>query len=160
MMRIAFLSMVFPAVLAAAGCARSELDTDTASNFVQSGGLKVQIQLPGRYIKAGDNLRVAVTATNTTGKPISIHSPTGAPVMVRIFRHTMLAREQVQLYPRSTTSNILSWTLPARQSRTFVLVVPVEPDWPVGEILHVSAELNGYGELAPAVAIVVQAPKK
>jgi hypothetical protein len=159
MMRIAFLSVASLAVLAA-GCARPEFETDTTSNFVESGGLKVHVQLPARYFKTGEKIRVAVTATNTTGKAISIHSPTGAPVVVRIFRHTLLTREQVRLYPATATSNILSWTLPAGQSRTFVLVVPVEPDWPVGEILHVSAELNGYGQLAPAVAILVRAPEK
>lgn len=78
MMRIALLSVVFLAALVAGGCARSQFDTDTPSNFVQADGLKVEMQLPGRYFKTGDDLRVAVTATNMTGKPISIHSPTGA----------------------------------------------------------------------------------
>jgi hypothetical protein len=160
MMRIALLSVVFLAALVAGGCARSQFDTDTPSNFVQADGLKVEMQLPGRYFKTGDDLRVAVTATNMTGKPISIHSPTGAPVVVRVFRHTMLTREQVRVYPASATSNILSWALPAKQSRTFGLIVPIEPDWPIGEVLHVSAELNGYGKLAPAVAVVISEPKK
>ena len=160
MMRIALVSLVSLAVLTAGGCARSEFDTDTASNIAQADGLKIQVDLPGRHLTTGQSLRVAVTATNTTGKDISIHSPTGTPVVVRILRHTMLTRELVRVYPGSATANILSWTLPAGQSRTFVLVVPVEPDWPVNEVLHVSAELNGYGQIAPAVAVVGKAPKK
>jgi len=160
MMRIALVSLVTLALMTAGGCARPEFETDTASNIAEADGLKVLIDLPGRQLTTGQTLRVEVTATNTTGKDISIHSPTGAPVVVRVLRHTMLTREIVRVYPGSATANILSWTLPAGQSRTFVLVVPVEPDWPVSEVLHVSAELNGYGQVAPAVAVVVKAPKK
>ena len=159
-MRSALVSLAALGLLAAVGCAPSGLDVDEAKNVAEADGLRVQVQLPGRYFKTGQKIRVAVTATNTTGKPIEIHSPTGAPVLVRITRQTLLSPEQVRVYPGSATANILSWTLPAGQSRTFVLRVPVEPDWPVEELLHLSAELNGYGHLAPAVTVFIQSPRK
>ena len=160
-MRTTIVSLVSLAALAVAGCTRpSKFDVDKATNMAEAKGLRVCVSLPGRYFRTGDTIRVAVTATNTTGKAIEIPSPTGAPVVVRIMRHTMLSPEQVRVYPGSATANILSWTLPAGETSTYVLVVPVEPDWPVEEVLHLSAEINGYGRLAPAVAIMVKSPGK
>ena len=160
-MRATLVRLVSVALAGAAGCTQPpKYQTDVPIDTVQAKGLKVTIQVPQRYYRIGDTVRATVTATNTTGKSISIVSPTGAPVLVRVLRYTMLAPEQVHVYPQSTTSNILSWTLPAGQSRTFVLMVPVEPDWPVEEILYLSAELNGYSQIAPSVAILVKAPKK
>jgi len=159
MMRTAMWSLVLAALVWTAGCTQEARIEDIARNVAEHGGLQVQIELPGRNYQTGDDLRVEVTATNTTDKPIEIHSPTGAPVLVRVMRHTMLAPEQVRVYPRTATANILSWTLPAGQTRSFVLRVPIEPDWPVEEILHVTAELNGYGKAAPGVFVLVRTPR-
>jgi hypothetical protein len=159
MMRTALLSLVSLALAFTAGCGPKADLVDIPRNVAEAGGLKVEVELPGRNFQTGDDLRVQVTATNTTGKPIEIHSPTGAPVLIRVLRHTMLAPEQVRAYPRTATANILSWTLPAGQARNFVLMVPIEPDWPVEEVLHVTAELNGYGKVAPGVFIIVRQPR-
>jgi len=160
-MKATLVSLVSLALLGAAGCARAPgIQTEMPTNTVQAKGLEVTVQVPQRYYRSGDTVKVTVTATNTTGKPISIHSPTGAPVLVRIIRYSLLSPEQVHVYPRTTTSNILSWTLPAGQSRAWTLMVPVEPDWPVEEVLYLSAELNGYSQIAPSVAVLVKAPKK
>jgi hypothetical protein len=143
------------------GCAQdADMDAGKVANVAAAKGLTVQLDLPARYFQTGDTVRVSVTATNTTGKPIEIHSPTGAAVLVRITRQTMLHPEEIRVYPTSATTNILSWTLPAGQSRPFVLMVPVEPDWPVHEIVFLSAELNGYPALAPNVAIMVKPASK
>ena len=159
MMRIALLSLVLPALLAA-GCVQKADVEELAMNVAEAGGLKVQVQLPGRQFQTGEKLRVTVTATNTTKEPIHVVAPSGAPVLVRITRHTALSAEEVKYYPQSATTNIHSWSLPAKQSRKFVLMVPVEPDWPVGEVLHVSAELNGLPKLSPSVYVVVAPPRK
>jgi hypothetical protein len=158
MMKAALVSVVALAVLAAGGCARNVVVVDDIENFEVSEGLKVSIKLPSRRYKAGDVITVSVAATNTTDDPIQIHSPTGAPVLVRISRQSYLASEQVRVYPRTATTNIRSWTLPAGRRETYTLRVPVEPDWPVNEWLHLSAELNGYGQLAPALLIQVRSP--
>jgi len=101
-------------------------------------------------------MALEVKAVNTTGSPVEIQSPTGAPVLVRIMRASMASYEQVRVYPGSATANILNWTLPARATRTFKLMVPVEPDWPVAEVLYVSAELNGYPKYNPGLAVIVE----
>jgi hypothetical protein len=144
-------------ILLAGGCVQTpEMETAKVSNAAAAKGLKVQLELPTRDFQTGQIIRVSVTATNTTDKPIDVCSPTGAPVLVRITRETLLHPEEIKVYPTSATTNILSWTLPAGQTRTFVLMVPVEPDWPVNEILFLSAELNGYAALAPNLAIMVK----
>ena len=160
MMRTALLSLVPLALVLTAGCARKAELTESPTNFVVADGLKVEVELPGRDFQTGDNLRVTVRATNTTSTPIEIHSPTGAPVLVRVLRNTLLSREQVRVYPRTATANILSWTLPPGQTSIYVLMVPIEPDWPTGEILHVTAELNGYSKAAPSIFIIVRKPRE
>lgn len=141
------------------GCAqRSELDVDRPENVAKGDGLVVKISLPKRDLEIGQDLRVTVTAINTTDKPITLHSPSGAPVLVRVVRRGLLGSEDVRFYPRSAMSNIHSWVLPVGRRRTFDLIVPVEPDWPVAEILYVSAELNGYPKVAPSVFVIVHAP--
>jgi len=159
MMRTVLLSLVAVALALTAGCAQKTDLEDIACNTAEADGLKLQVELPGRNFQTGDALRVTVTATNTTRKPIEIHSPTGAPVLVRITRYDMLSPEQVRVYPRTATANILSWTLPPGQSRTFVMMVPIEPDWPVEEVLYLSAELNGYEKVAPRVFLLVHKPR-
>jgi hypothetical protein len=160
-MKRAPVSLIALAALAAGGCPKpDQFETDVPVNVKEGGGLRVHVRLPGRYFRTGETIRVSLTATNTTGKPVQIHSPTGAPVLVRITRRSLMGLEQVRVYPTSATSNILSWTLPAGESRPFDLIVPVEPDWPVNEILFISAELNGYSQIAPAVYVMVRPPKE
>jgi hypothetical protein len=130
--------------------------SQAAANVVKGKAMNVSISLPRRQWKVGETIAVEVVAVNTTGSPVDIASPTGAPVLVRIMRPSRMSFEQVRVYPASATSNILNWTLPARGSRTFKLMVPVEPDWPVAEALYVSAELNGYPQYSPSVAITIE----
>jgi hypothetical protein len=130
--------------------------SQAVTNVVKGKGIDVSIRLPRRQWRIGETMPVEVAAVNTTGSPIDIASPTGAPVFVRIMRPSSMSFEQVHVYPTAATANILNWTLPARGVRTFRLMVPVEPDWPVAELLYVSAELNGYPQYSPSAAISVE----
>ena len=155
-MRCALVAAASLIVLAGGCVSEQGIDSAKVSNLAAGGGLQVRVDLPSRYYQTGDTVHVAVTATNQTGKAIEIHSPTGAPVLVRLTRQTLLHSEEIHVYPTSATTNILSWTLPAGRSVTWDLMVPVEPDWPVNEILYLSAELNGYPALAPNIVIMVK----
>jgi hypothetical protein len=144
-------------ILLAGGCVQKpQIATDKVTNNVATKGLKVQVELPTRDFHTGDTIPVTVVVTNTTGKPIDVCSPTGAPVLVRITRETLMHPEEIHVYPNSATTNILSYTIPAGEMWKKVLMVPVEPDWPVNEILFLSAELNGYPAMAPNLAIMVK----
>lgn len=159
-MRASLVCLVCASLLSAVGCQLTNVamvrDSQAISNSVKGKGLNVSIRLAKRGWKAGETMALEVRAVNTTGSPVEIHSPTGAPVLVRIMRRSMMSYEQVRVYPGSATANILNWTLPAHGTRTFKLMVPVEPDWPVAEVLYVSAELNGYPKYNPSLAVIVE----
>jgi len=159
-MRASVICLACLSLLMVAGC-ESKMDaygsaSPVAANVVKGKDMAVSIRLPKRQWKIGETMPVEVAAVNTTGSPIDIVSPTGAPVLVRIMRPSRMSFEQVHVYPTGATSNILNWILPAKGGRTFKLMVPVEPDWPVAELLYVSAELNGYPQNSPRVAITVE----
>jgi len=127
-----------------------------AVNRVEGKGMTISIRLPKRDWRIGETVPVEVTAVNTTASAIDVVSPSGAPVLVRVLRPSKGSFEQVRVYPSSATSNIINWTLPARGKRTYKLMAPVEPDWPVAEPLRISAELNGYPQHSPSVTITVR----
>lgn len=159
-MKTTLTCLVCFSLLMVAGC-QSDMDVSSiasgaAANVVKGKAMNVSISLPKRQWKVGETMAVEVVAVNTTGSPVDIASPTGAPVLVRIMKPSRMSFEQIHVYPTASTSNILNWTLPARGSRTFKLMVPVEPDWPVAEVLYVSAEINGYPQHNPSVAITVE----
>jgi len=130
--------------------------TDQAVSRVRGKGMTISVSLPKRDWQIGEAIPVEATAVNNTGSAIDVVSPSGAPILVRVMRPSKGSFEQVRLYPSSATSNIINWTLPAHGSRTYKLMVPVEPDWPVAEPLRLSAELNGYPKYSPGVTITVR----
>ncbi len=158
-MRTSLVCLVFVSLLTV-GCQLPNenglANSQAIANTVNSKGLSVSIRLPKRSWKTGETMAIEIQAVNTSGSPVEICSPTGAPVFVRIMKRSKTSYEQVHVYPGSATANILNWTLPARDTRTFKLMVPIEPDWPVAEMLYVSAELNGYPKYNPSLAVIVQ----
>jgi uncharacterized protein (DUF58 family) len=144
-------------ILLAGGCVnQQQVGPEPVKNFAEAKGLKVQVELPARNFQTGQTIPVTVRVSNTTGKPIEVTSPTGAPVLVRITRESLMHPEEIHVYPTSATTNILSYTIPAGEAWKKVLMVPVEPDWPVNEIIYLSAELNGYPAMAPSLAIMIK----
>jgi hypothetical protein len=52
-----------------------------------------------------------------------------------------------------------SWTLPPGGSRTFRQRIPVEPDWPTGPALRMTAELNGTTRPVPVLTVKIEPGK-
>ena len=154
-MRYAGLVMSAALVLSAAGCPKKEVVDPTPTNEVTVDGLQVTIEMPKRDYQVGEEFLVVVTAANTTGRSIKIVSRTGAPVYLRIWRHTGLDWEEVKAYPEAATMLMTTWTLNKKSARRFALPLTVEPDWPAGEILAVSAELNGREDVSPRLTFLV-----
>lgn len=158
-MKTTLICLVCASLMMIVGCQPNEeiiSGSQAISNTVKGKGLDVSIRLPKRSWKTGETMALEVIAVNTTVSPVEIHSPTGAPVLVRILKRSGMSYEQVHVYPGSATANILNWTLPARGTRSFKLMVPIEPDWPVAEVLYISAELNGYPNYNPSLAVIVE----
>ena len=154
-MRIALACCVLLTAVAA-GC---DNRIDAAPRIFQirdtetSADLSVAIAVHQQQVVPGEQLHVEVTARNLTKKPITINARSGAPVYVRIWQDA--GRDEVERYPRTEMMVARPWTLAPRAERSFVLSIPVEPNWPTGEILRVTAELNGRGDLTPSVHIEV-----
>jgi hypothetical protein len=120
--------------------------------------MAVGIDLPARTFSVGESFQAIVTVTNLTNRPIHIASPSGALVHVLVWRNTGLAWDEVKSYPPSAVRIVTTWTLDKRSQRKFVIPLTVEPDWPTGEPLQMSAEVNGVDQLSPKVDFEVLHP--
>ena len=150
-------------LLAVVGCRPSGYVNVRAVKEVVADGLSVRIEIPKRDFTVGDEFIVKLTARNTTSRPIEIDARTGTPVYVRLRRHTGVGWEEVKTYPQTAVMTVAPWTLKARSKRNFLVRLKVEPDWPTGEVLELTGELNGRPEAAPGVTITARlasAPEK
>jgi len=141
------------------GCRKVELDTPLRSS-VQTDGLSVSIEIPKRVLDLGEDLQVIVAAANVTGRPIRIIADTRALVYVKIWRHTGLDWEEVKRYPQAATMVMTPWSIEGGSERRFVMLLTVEPDWPTGEVLAMTGELNGWEQAIPQVKLEVAPPSR
>lgn len=157
-MRIAkLLLLLLGGVAVLVGCQRQEIDTKP-TNTVEIDGLAVSLDIPHQFLVVGEQFELTVTAHNMTRRPMRIDAETGALVYVRIFRHTGLVWEEVKRYPATAAMIMSPWTLQRTTRRDFVMQMTVEPDWPVGEPLRITAELDGRPDVSPEVIVEVGPP--
>lgn len=141
-----------------AGCGGvGDLTGRTAS--VQSGGLKVSVSVPKRFLHPGEKVDVVVTATNTTAAAMRISANSTAPAYVRLWRLATLDWERIMRFPKTPTMIMRPWTLSAWGRRTFPMTLTVSPDWPTNQPLRITGELNGRPDAVPDLLVrVVAAP--
>ena len=156
MMRLVILPVLL-GCLAAVGCGPRRIDA-TPRAQAQVDGLKVTLELPGRTFKVGENFLALVTAENVWSRPLEIVSRTGTPVYLRIWRHTGVVWEEVKRYPQASTMVMTGWTIRQRAQRQFAMPLTVEPDWPTGELLSMTAEIDGREQASPRVTFDVAPP--
>lgn len=157
------ISLLSVLVLLLAGCTlfepRPEIEAPIGPVSSDSAdGLTVQLEVAGDQLTTGERFDVKVTAINLSNAPITIPSRSGALVYVRLFRHTGLYWQEVKRYPQAETTIMSPWTLQANSRRTFEMQLTVEPDWPTGEPLLMTAELNGRKDVAPSLTLNVHLP--
>jgi hypothetical protein len=147
-------------VLAVAGCEDDKAITAATGSAVERsvacGGLSVGIGLPARTFKVGEVFTVKVVAENTSKKPIRITAPTNTPVVVRIWRNTGAAWDEVLRFPKNDMMVTRVWTLAPGATREFSLRLRVEPTWPVGELLRLSGNLHGRPDVMSDVTFDVE----
>ena len=136
------------------GCTRNH-EVSPHANTLTLDGLSVSIELPGRTFTVGEQFKVVLTAYNTTNKPMEILADNGSLIYVRIWRRTGEVWEDVKTYPTATIDVKSPWTLDPHTTRSFTMELTVEPDWPRGEILRVTGELNGRTEVSPGLTVEV-----
>lgn len=136
------------------GCAREEIDIRPI-NTAEIDGLAVSLEVPKRTFDPGETFAVTVIAQNRTQRAMRIVAASGALVHMRIWRHTGLGWEEVKRYPQAATTALNPWTLKGNSERRFALQLTVQPDWPTGELLRLTGELNGKAEASPGITIEV-----
>jgi len=161
-MRFAVIVLLV-AAMGLAGCDGSR-DADSIEGgpreSIVADGLSVTLEAPRRALRMGETLRLEVTVRNTTRRTIEIAARSGAPVYARLSRHTGLFWEQFKSYPAAATMVMTPWTLDRGRERRFILTLPVEPDWPAGERLRITAEVNGRPAPQPSITVRVIPPQR
>ncbi len=125
------------------------------SGSASNAGLSLDVTVPARTACWGDTMEVIVIARNTSRRDIVINADSQAPVLVTISRRTSVGWRKVLEFPRSSVRVANLWTLTAGGARAFTLELPVERDWPTGEDLRLTAQLNGRPDVAPGVIIYI-----
>lgn len=121
-------------------------------------GLRVELRVPRRSLVRGETVPVTVVARNLTKNEIVIPAETGALVYVTLWRRTEAGWEQVKRYPETAAQVLSHWRLAPKSSQNFPLNLRVAPDWPTGEPLRMTAELNGRKNVSPSLTVNVHLP--
>ena len=142
-------------LVALTGCPPKQSFQQDIGTQVTKDGLTVELHLPRRLLVRGETVPVTVVARNLTKDEMVIPATTGALVYVTLWRNTEVGWEQVKQYPESAAQVATPWRLAGTSAQSFPLNLRVAPDWPTGEPLRITAELNGRPEVAPGGIIQV-----
>ncbi len=119
----------------------------------------VTLELPGRHFAVGDQFKIRFTVSNPSSRTIKIPAGPGAPIKVRIWRHTGTDWDEIKTYPQAAVLTTRPWQLAPGAKRSFEMLLTVEPDWPTQDPVAVVAELNGRPDLqAMGIIKVTSAP--
>jgi hypothetical protein len=142
------LVLLTVSLVALIGCPKKAGDGPGAGvvQEVTKDGLTVELRMPRRHLVRGEMLPITVTARNQTKEEMAIDADSGAAVYVTLWRQTSVGWEQVKRYPESVTMVATKGRLGPKASQSFPLNLRVAPDWPTGELLRITAELNGRPE--------------
>jgi hypothetical protein len=141
--RTAILAAVGAGVLSLmAGCGGAGSAGTGVAGPVRAGGLLLSLDLPSQAA-TGQQVRAALTVRNDSLWTQRIVAPTGAPVVVRVYRRGEFGWELFARYPQFAAAVLTPWSLKPRQERVFPLPLTVGPDWPVSQPLRLVVELNG-----------------
>lgn len=106
-------------------------------------GLQYTIATSTQRPSIGQTIDVTLTATNISDQPITIPAEGRAPAYIYVCRYNGASWETSEKYPQAQVVLMNPWQIEPGQTKTFVLTIPVEPDWPTAETLMIVGELNG-----------------
>ncbi len=151
------MAILTTAALLLFGCASAKLPTGLIGerNSVSASDIAVSVEVPKRFFNVGEKFTAVISVRNLTGQPVTIPAGSGAPVFVRLWRYTPLGEVEVKQYPQFDSMVMHDWTLQPNEVRSFPLGLTVEPDWPRGELMRLTGEVNGRPQLQPGIMISV-----
>jgi len=163
-MKISTVLLVPVVLLVVGGCAWFEPPEPPAKpaeiHTTTTDGIELTVELPRRYFTAGQTINVRITARNVSTKAIEFESPSNALHRVTIWRRSSAGWRWVNSYPQAVMKVKRSWRLLPGQTVKYNQIVPVDRDWPVGELLRLTAELIGGPEARCSMMIAVESPTK
>ena len=143
MKRIAIAFLII-GVVSAAGCREPD---EILWRGQADDGLVVTAGVPQRNYIRGQTVTVDVAVRNTSGRDMAIQADSGALVYATLWRKTAIGWEQVKRYPQTAVMVAAPWKLASGKTYKCTLNLPVEPDWPTGEPLKLTVELNGRNDV-------------
>ncbi len=151
MRRIAIVFLIV-GLVSAVGCRQPD---EMLWHAQADDGLVVAAGVPHRNYVRGQTVTIVVAVRNTSGGDMIIPADSGALVYATLWRRTAIGFEQVKRYPQTAVMVAAPWKLISGKTYKCTLNLPVEPDWPTGEPLKLTIELNGRNDLAPGGLIQV-----
>lgn len=150
------VAALLPALLAVIGCAQKPMASPPAgqlSNHVTSGDLSARLVVDKPVAVVDNSFQVWLSVTNMGKTPVPVLADSTAPMIVTLWRYTPTGWERFREFPQSAVRRSVSWQLHPGQTRDFHMTVPVTPDWPMTDLLKLTAEMNGRPEAQPAVLV-------
>jgi len=142
------------------GCTpRDSMDKGFIVQAVKEG-LTLEMSVPERHYVSGQTIPLTIMARNETRDDMVIDAGSGALVAVTVWRRTELGWEKVKRLPETAVMMPSPWKLPAKGSHTFTMNLSVTPDWPTGEWLKLTGELNGKPGVTPAGLVEIHATQE
>jgi hypothetical protein len=132
------------ALAAAGGCAADY----TGGTFRRIGGLTIGAEVPRHVYYPGERIPLTVTTVNQSDHPVAVDRMGSVEYFVTVSRNEGLGWELVRQYPSGTAGVLQRVVFRPGQVRRTTITVPVERDWPTGEVLRLQARMNGREEVA------------
>jgi hypothetical protein len=158
MMRICVCMLLAGALLMSPGCGIFGPATVTPppkpapvvandANSVQNDLLKLKLEIPKRSFVVGEDIRLAIIATNIGARPLVFIHPTSAVYSAVLYRHAPEGWVRVREYPQGVLRMYKTWTLAPGRTVKYDQVIPVSRDWPMDETLKLVVALEGGPDL-------------
>ena len=154
--RIAALAMACGAGLLIAGCQPGREALRDCSIVRRHGPITVGLKLPRHEFRRGDEFTVKVVTVNTSDEALTLRRYGEPKYFIQIARNEGLGWETVKTYPTGAADLLREWSIPAGHADVYQTTLIVEPDWPTGETLRISAEMNRHPEVRVADFIRVE----
>ncbi len=145
-------------LLLTVGCGQD--NADDPGYAVADDGLAIFATADLAVVKPGDTIGVDVTIENTSDQTIRWTARNTAPVYVRVQEQSELEMglwQDMKVHPEMAGMAITPHELAPGEKKTWTMNIPVEPDWPRGELVRLAVHPNGRRGLTGTIKIKVAA---
>ena len=146
-------------LLLTVGCGQDNAD-EQPGYAVAKDGLAIHATADLAVVQPGDTITVSVRIENTSDQTIRWTARNTAPVHVRVQEESELEMglwQDMKVYPEMAGMAITPHEFAPGEEKTYTMNVPVEPDWPRGEVVRLAVHPTGRRELTGTIKVKVAA---